>query len=118
MLVFFSLFAFLKVLVERSVSTPKDVQKNGDMNVRLVDFVLEEVKQSSFGVDCLEPVEYVERLNKQDVNSTFSSYNIFNHLQIEELEEEDALNDSETEVTNGIAEECLITKLMILKIAF
>ena len=61
------MFASLKVLVERSVSTPKDVQKNGDMNVRLVDFVLEEVKQSSFGVDCLEPVEYVERLNKQDV---------------------------------------------------
>ena len=68
--------------VESSVSTPKVVQKKGDTNVRLVKSVLGEVKLNSFGVDSLETVKYVERLDKQNVSSTFSSYNLFNYLQI------------------------------------
>ena len=31
---FLSMFAFIKVSVESSVLTPKDVQKNRDMNVK------------------------------------------------------------------------------------
>ena len=65
------------------MSNPKDVQKNGDTNnLRLVKSVLGEVKLNSFGVDSLETVKYVERLDKQNVSSTFSSYNLFNYLQI------------------------------------
>ena len=109
------MFAFIKVLVERSASTPKDVQKNGDTNARLVEVVLEEVKLNSFGVDRLEPAMNVERLSEQDVSSSFSSYNLFNNLRIEEVEVENDLIDNEDEVTGGITEECTSRPVKIRK---
>ena len=109
------MFAFIKVLVERSASTPKDVQKNGDTNARLVEVVLEEVKLNSFGVDRLEPAMNVERLSEQDVSSSFSSYNLFNNLRIEEVEVENDLIDNEDEVTGGITEECISRPVKIRK---
>ena len=103
-------------MVERFVSTPKDVQKNGDTNnVRLVESVLEEVKLNSFGVASLGTVKYVERLGKQNVSSTFSGYNLFNHLQIEDVEEENAMNESEDEIGDGITEGCASRPVKISK---
>ena len=97
------------------MSTSKDVQNNGVKNSRLVDSVLEEVKLNSFGAVCLDSVKYVDRPKKQDVSSTFSSYNLFEHLLIEEVYEESDLNDSEDKVMDGITEECASRPVKICK---
>ena len=95
---------FIKVTAEGSVLTPKGVQRNGGKSERLVDIVLGGVKTNLFGVKSLEPEKHVDQFDRQGVSSSFSSYNLFNHLQIEEVEEESDY-DIEDEVSNSVTRE-------------
>ena len=60
---------------------------------RLVDIVLGGVKLNANGTESFELVKKVTRQEKQGVSLTFGDYNLFNHLQAEENEEEDTDED-------------------------